>query len=447
MGPDLKQPWSLRARLLVVSLLVLLGFVVLTGAVLDRAFRQSADAVQEQRLDGLLYLLMGVIDVGPNGELLVPAQLPESQLSVPGSGLYAAITQSRLHEQWLSNSTLGLRLPFDDQLNPGQRSSEVRLAADGHSYRVVSQAVRWVVGNTSVPLVFSVAAPIAAQDTEINAYRRSLWGALGVMAILLLLALVAVQRWGLLPLKRLSTRLSEMESGAARQLEGVYPKELSPLVNNLNRLLARELTQVERYRAALGDLAHSLKTPLAVLRGSARDEHFPQTVEEQVSRMDQIVQYQLQRASTAGASQTATPLPLCPLVSRLLNTMDKVYADKHLQLEHDIAEDLTARMDEGDALELLGNLIDNACKWTKKQVMVYAERREGGLWLAVDDDGPGVSEPERLLGRGQRGDERTPGHGIGLAIVQDIALAYRGEVRIERSPLGGARMLVWLGEA
>ena len=438
---------SLRARLLLVSLSVLLGFVLLTGAVLDRAFRESADAAQTQRLEALLYLLMGVMDIGPSGELLVPAQLPESRLAVPGSGLYAAITQSRLHEQWLSNSTLGVKIPFDDTLQPGERRSDIRQSENGVSYRVVSQGVRWAIGSKPSILIFSVAAPLAAQDAEIHAYRRSLWSALGVMAALLLLALIAVQRWGLRPLRQLARRLEAMESGQTSELAGDYPVELAPLVDNLNRLLQRERIQLERYRAALGDLAHSLKTPLAVLRGAKPDEQLPALVDEQVERMDQIVGYQLQRASTAGASQSAAPLPLGALVGRLLATMSKVYAERELVLHNRIAPALNARIDEGDAMELLGNLIDNACKWASSEVTVDAERREGGLVLVVEDDGPGIAEPDRLLGRGQRGDERTPGHGIGLAIVQDIALAYRGEIRVERSTQGGARMVVCLGQA
>lgn len=439
--------WSLRARLLLVSMGVLLGFVVLTGAALDRAFRDSADAAQAQRLEALLYLLMGAMDIGPNGELLVPAQLPEARLAVPASGLYAAITQSRLHEQWLSNSTLGLRIPFDDELQPGERRSHIRQGEDGQNYRVVSQGVRWAIGSKPSVLIFSVAAPVAAQDTEIAAYRRSLWTALGIMAGLLLLALIAVQRWGLQPLRQLVRQLRAMESGHSSSLEGAYPAELAPLVDNLNRLLLRERTQLERYRAALGDLAHSLKTPLAVLRGAGSEANLPQLVEEQVGRMDQIVQYQLQRASTAGASQSAPPLALNALTERLLQTLRKVYAERGLELHNRVPAEVVARIDEGDAMELLGNLVDNACKWSQRQVQVSAERAQGGLLLIVEDDGPGIAEPERLLGRGQRGDERTPGHGIGLAIVQDIALAYRGEVRIETSGLGGARVLVRLGQA
>ena len=435
---------SLRARLLGVSATVLLAFVVLTGAVLDRAFRDSADAAQGERLEALLYLLMGALDVAPDGRLMMPEPLPEARLALPGSGLYAAIVEGDGSRQWTSGSTLGLEIPFARGLAPAERRNDVQTATDGRAYRVVSQGVRWAVGDTPRALSFSVAAPLAAREAEVRAYRQSLWGALAVMAVLLLAALIAVQNWGLGPLRRLARRLAAIEAGDATEVGGRFPAELAPLADNLDRVLRRERAQLERYRGALGDLAHSLKTPLAVLRsGGAAD---PDELGEQLERMENIVQYQLQRATTAGASQSAPPLPLAPLVARLLATMAKVHADRRLALDHRIADTLQARIDEGDAMELVGNLLDNACKWARSAVRVRAERREGGLLLVVEDDGPGIADPARLLGRGQRGDETTPGHGIGLAIVRDIALAYRGELRIGRAADGGARVEVWLGQ-
>ena len=437
--------WSLRSRLLAVSMLVVLGFVVLTGAVLDRAFRDSATTAQSERLEALLYLLMAAADVNAQGDLVMPAQLPEGRLSVPGSGLYAAVSYQSEHEQWQSNSTLGLHIPFDERLPPAMLREQDRSDSEGNAYRVVSRGVRWAVGPHPVVLTFSVAAPVSAREAEVHAYQHSLWSAFALMAVLLLAAQIVVLSWGLRPLRMLARRLAAIQSGRERRLEGRYPGELAPLVSNLNRLLERERVQLERYRSALGDLAHSLKTPLAVLRGASADADFNQVVGEQVERMDTIVQYQLQRAATAGASQSAPPLLLAPLATRLLATLAKVHAARELQLRSQLAEDLSARLDEGDAYELLGNLLDNACKWAKHQVVVGAEWRDGGLMLTVDDDGPGIADPERLLGRGQRGDEHTPGHGIGLAIVHDIALAYRGEIRIGRSEWGGARVQVWLG--
>lgn len=438
-------PWSLRARLLVVSVAVLLGFVVLTGAALDRAFRDSADAAQGERLEALLYLLMGSMELDAEGRIRLPAPLPEPRLATPGSGLYAQIRRADGGDRWVSDSTLGHELPFGADLAPGMRRSAVAVG-DGVSYRTQAQGVRWAIGDMPVALTLEIAAPLASTGAEVGAYRRSLWSALALMAALLLVALVAVQRWGLRPLRTLARRLAAMEAGEEVELSGPQPRELAPLVSSLDRLLRHERALLERHRAALADLAHSLKTPLAVLRGAPADAGLPEQVREQTRRMDEIVQYQLQRAVTAGASLHAPPIALAPVVDRMFASMTKVHADRRLALGHDIAPGLSARIDEGDAMELLGNLIDNACKWAAGRVEVHAWRGDGGLYLVVEDDGPGIAEPARLRLRGERGDERVAGHGIGLAVVHDIALAYRGELRIERAKAGGARMVVWLGQ-
>lgn len=438
-------PWSLRARLLLVSAAVLLGFVVLTGIALDRAFRDSADASQSERLEAVLYLLMAIMEVDADGTVRMPAPLPEPRLATPGSGLYAEV-RLRDGERWVSDSALGRDLPFGHDLIPGGRRSTVAVAADGERYRVVAHGVRWAIGERPVALTLEVASPLASTGAEVGAYRFSLWSALALMAVLLLVALVVVQRWGLRPLRALARRLARLEAGEPVDLSAPQPRELAPLVANLDRLLQRERALLERHRAALADLAHSLKTPLAVLRGAPDDAGLAAQVREQTRRMDEIVHYQLQRAATAGASRHAAPIALAPLVDRLLASMAKVYADRRLVLGHDIAPDLGVRIDEGDAMELLGNLLDNACKWAAGRVEVHGWRGDGGLCLAVEDDGPGIAEPERLRLRGERGDERVPGHGIGLSVVHDIALAYHGELRIERSAAGGARMVVWLGQ-
>lgn len=449
----MKRPWSLRARLLVVSLSVLLAFVALTGLALDRALRDGADAAQQERLEALLYLLMGAVDVAADGRVVMPAQLPEARLATPASGIYAQIVSIRsaadrpgapVAARWQSDSALGVEIPFGDTPGVGERSSEVRRGADGHAYRVVARTARWAIGATPSLITFSAAAPLASTGLEVEAYRHSLWSALAVMAALLLVSLVLVLHWGLRPVRRLARRLAAMQTGKVRDLAGPYPRELAPLALNLDRLLQRERTMLERHRKALGDLAHALKTPLAILRTAAGGPELAQIVQEQTQRMDAIVHYHLQRAATAGASQSASPIALAPLVARLCASMAKVHAERALTIDNGVPAELHARIDEGDAMELLGNLVDNACKWARTTVRVQALRCEGGLLLAVDDDGAGIADPQRLMQRGLRGDERVPGHGMGLAIVNDIALAYGGEVRTERSALGGARVSVWL---
>lgn len=446
---------SLRSRLLAVSVAVLIAFVVLTGLVLDRAFRDSADTAQQARLEALLYLLMGSLEVDADGTLHLPAQLPEARLALPASGLYAAIRRVdaddgaavRAPTRWRSPSAIGVDLALEALLEAGERRNEVRTGGDGMVYRVLTQGVRWEIGERPSRITFSVAAPLAARGADVASYRHSLWTALAAMAVALLFALVLVQRWGLRPLRRLARDIAAMEAGEARRPgAGAHPRELAPLVDNLDRLLAREHALVERQRKALADLAHSLKTPLAILRNAAPDDSLPAVVGEQARRMEDIVHYQLQRAATAGASRLAAARPLAPLVDRLLASLGKVHGQRRLELVNAVPVDLGARIDEGDALELLGNLADNACKWAAGRVVVSAVRQGGGLRLSVDDDGPGFPDGVALPQRGLRGDERTPGHGIGLAMAHDIALAYGGELSFARSPLGGARVSVWLAE-
>jgi two-component system sensor histidine kinase PhoQ len=192
----------------------------------------------------------------------------------------------------------------------------------------------------------------------------------------------------------------------------------------------------------MGDLAHSLKTPLAVLRSLPER---PALLDEQIERMDHIVQYQLQRAATAGRSALAAPLPVQASVTRLANTLQKVYADRAIVLEQRISTKACFRGDEGDLLELLGNLLDNACKWSRHTVRITAQMQDGRLALLVEDDGPGIAadQVEQVLQRGGRLDEATPGHGIGMAMVRDIVTAYQGELSIERSALGGAAIRIY----
>jgi two-component system sensor histidine kinase PhoQ len=240
-------------------------------------------------------------------------------------------------------------------------------------------------------------------------------------------------------------------------LRGRYPRELALLTNNINELIESEREHLIRYRNTLGDLAHSLKTPLAVLRtrienGSNDDmDGLREVVRSQVARMDGIVAYQLARAATTGHQVFAAPIAIDPHVESLVQSLEKVYARKNVLCEFDL--DPTARFygELGDLLELLGNLLENAFKWANHRVLLstqtltVAPQRRAGLLISVEDDGPGIppEKVEHLLQRGVRGDERVQGHGIGLSIVQDIVRAYRGELSVERSDeLGGARFVL-----
>jgi two-component system sensor histidine kinase PhoQ len=252
-----------------------------------------------------------------------------------------------------------------------------------------------------------------------------------------------VLRWGLQPLRKVSVELAAIESGQQENLKGAYPSELMPLTDSINSLINHEHKQQKRYRNGLADLAHSLKTPLAVLQGAVHGEEDEsircRTIQEQIDRMDNTIQYQLRRAATAGSSPGMGQIMLRPMTDRIVNTVTKAYRDKHPVVTVKIDEAIGLRIDEGDLMELLGNLVDNAFKWCHRNIHLSAGYEGNQVIIQVKDDGPGIRPHEiaRILERGVRADQSTPGHGIGLAIVRDIIQVYGGELSIENNPTSG----------
>ena len=269
-----------------------------------------------------------------------------------------------------------------------------------------------------------------------------------VLAIVFLAAGFAQVRSGLLPFGQLRTRLAAVRDGQERQIDGAYPAEVQPLVNDLNSLLEHREKAVQRALAKAGDLAHGLKTPLAVLaqeadRVEAEGQHeVAATVHQQVERMRRQVDYHL--AHARAASSGGAPGAHCVvLVSAegLSRTLLRIYAARGLDIEVDISPEHSIRVQREDLDEMLGNLLDNACKWAKSAVSVHSSRDGGSVVILVDDDGPGIVPEMRdvVLQRGVRADEAAPGSGLGLSIVRDLAEVYSGTISLENSPKGGLR--------
>lgn len=429
---------SLNRRMILSASLVLAVFMVLTTLALDQAFFESARSARQERLLGQLYLLIAAAEVDERGHLTLPETLSESRFSLPDSGLYAVVSGQEGIVLWRSPSALNVRGPFQTQLAPGEK-----VFGEAPNYFVQSLGVKWAVGRTHYIFSFSVGENRAAFNAQIRHYRQSLWTWLTALAVLLLLAQAAVLRWGLRPLRNVAAELNAIESGRQENLQGAYPKEIQRLTDNLNSLLRHEREQRQRYRNALGDLAHSLKTPLAIMRAALSSEpaQLSATVEEQVVRMDAIVNYQLQRASTAGMrALVATQVPLFALAEKLISALNKVYPDKSVQVDIAIDRTLCLMGDESDWMELLGNVLENAFKWCHTTIGFSATAQDGQLMLVIEDDGLGLesSQLNTILQRGARADEAVPGHGIGLAVVHDIVEAYQGHIALGRSRLGGA---------
>jgi two-component system sensor histidine kinase PhoQ len=450
---------SLQARQLLAASLGLFAFLGLTGFALDRAFTETAQSNLRERLKSYAYAYFGGMDFTRGKVLLPPETPPDPRFNRPGSGLYAAARGD--NPPWQSQSAIGHPLPLELTLAPGVEVFEGPLKVPEETLHVdevyhFAMGLIWDVGaadaSDDIALTFHVFEDADALAAQISVFRRALWGYLGAAALLLLGVQIGVLRWSLQPLSRVAREMARVRSGEAERLQGPHPRELEPLTGSINAFIASEREHMERYRNTLADLAHSLKTPLAVLRArldaDADADELRQTVQAQIARMSDIVSYQLARAARSGHRLYHAPEPIAAHAEHLVQGLEKVYAGRGILCEFELDQRARFHGEPGDLLELLGNLLENAFKWARQRVLLSTRvepvpgSARAGLLMTVEDDGPGIApeQVDRLLQRGVRGDERVQGHGIGLAIVQDIVRGYRGELTVDRSPeLGGAR--------
>lgn len=276
------------------------------------------------------------------------------------------------------------------------------------------------------------------------------------IGVMLMIAGLLALRIGLRPFQRLRDRLASVRSGIEPRVPGEYPSEVQPLIDELNGLLEDREKAVKRASAAAGDLAHGLKTPLALLAQEAGrveasgNPDLAASISQQVERMSRQINYHLARArAAASGSASAAPCPVPECVRALVNTVAKLYAARGLAIIPAVAEELSVRIHREDLDEMLGNLLDNACKFAASRVAVEVSPSGDMVRVTVDDDGPGLDPALRsvVLERGVRVDQRSAGSGLGLAIVRDLAELYGGSLTLEDSPLGGLRASLLLPAA
>jgi len=442
---------SLSARLLVSVSVLMLFFFGATIVVLDTAFVSAGEQAREEILDGHLMQLLAAAEPNDNGVLSLPIDLFEAEFNTPDSGLYAELRGNEEDVLWQSQSALGRTLPAAVVPELGARVFGREKLEDGTPLLTLSLAVQWEFQDGSLrPYVFQVTESLGGFNAQIARFRRQLFGWFAAVALIMLLAISVLMRSLLKPLRQVKTEIREIENGERASLSEDMPTELSGVARNMNLLIDSQRARSDRYRFTLDNLAHSLKTPLAAVRAllseSSSRPGFGDKVNEQIDRMDEIVRYQLRKPATSGDNLVLTSVPVTEEVQRLVAGLQKVYRDKRPQIAVSIAADMKFRGDTGDFLELAGNLLDNACKWCKQDVQISitpagdSTTRASGMLMQVDDDGPGIPADavDGLLSRGTRLDESTPGHGIGLAIVKDLARSYGGTLTIGRSELGGA---------
>ena len=439
---------SLHSRLLLAASLVLAGFLGATGLALDTAFRNSAEAAMQERLQSYIYALLAAADEDSNGHMIPPQALPEPRFSKPDSGLYAVIAEHHGETLWQSESLTGRTIPNAHQQQPGRRQFS-ELALDDLQLYSLAFGVAWedYAGEEAL-YTFTVAEDRAGFQAEVDSFRSTLWRWLGGMALGLLLAQGAILRWGLRPLRTVTSDLQSIQQGHSNRLDGQYPRELSGLTSSLNTLIDHSKSVQTRYRNSLDDLAHSLKTPLAILQSSESsggDVQAEQSlIREQVERMDDIISHQLQRAAVSGRATLAKPVAVDKVVNRLLRTLDKVYLEKNITVERNLDPASSFVGDEADLTEILGNLLENAYKYCHGAVRVSVHALDAGIEILIEDDGPGIA-PEQvhaILQRGTRMDESVPGQGIGLSMANEIISVYAGRLEFATSALGGALLRI-----
>lgn len=440
---------SLSRRLLVSVSIPLALFFGIMMWVLDSGFRALSSRSLQEVLDSEMVSLIAAAEPQPNGGYAPAPHALDPRLARPHSGLYAQIRSQR--HDWRSPSSAALDADFGELLPRGER--DLTYATFGHDrVAIESRAIQFEDDpNGTRGLTFSVAVSLSPYEEQLWRFRRELIGWFIALMLILLVTLAALLRWVLAPVRRLQREIYEVEGGMTEKLGGGYPRELSGVATNLNALLLGERKRVARYRDTLGNLAHSLKTPLAVMRASLPAGEGG-SVGAEIDRMSGIIEHQLKRAAASGGALLgAAPVELAQVAAELRTTLLKVYADKDLSIELAVSPGAQFIGDRGDLTELMGNLLDNACKWCRSRVRlgaspVYGAGPRERLSLVIEDDGPGISAEDRArIGqRGVRADENVPGHGLGLAMVHDTVELYGGRLVIDTSPLGGARFALRL---
>ena len=438
--------WGLQARLLLISALVLGTCLGAVGWVLDRSFKAAVRAGAEEQLQAVAYGLLSAAEER-SGALTFGAELGEPRLAQPDSGLYAYVERAEDGVIWRSPSSvvstgdIGERSPLARRPAPGESFFGVAGSSGGPSRFVMAYTVIWeTLGGAE--LTFWVLADREPFRRQIVEFRRNTTVGLVSAAVAFVIIQLAALRWGLSPVRRMADRLRSLEAGSRGDIGDDYPRELSGLARNLNRFIAYEKANRDRYRRAMDDLAHSLKTPLAVLKNAMREVSTSDAcvMTDQIDRMETTITHQLSRAAAVRTVMPATAVPVSPVAARIARALERAYVEKAVHVEL-LEAGLAVRVDERDLLEMLGNLIENAFKYTHSRVRISIGRApEQRVAILIEDDGDGIAPGDRrhVLRRGARADTASAGQGLGLAVVLELAEVYQGRLEIEDSDLGGA---------
>lgn len=438
---------SISTRLLLGSAVVLAIFVLLTGLSISYSVKQRAETALFDRLQGLVYGILGATEIqNQQSPIVNDLALPDERLNQPSSGLYAEVIGNGGIQLWESKSTTKSLPPVTYSPIGEWIFNRIDQENDHDVHRMQMTTVWELDSGEEISFIVHAVADADLMSGQLKRFDRALWLSLLGSAIGLLLLQLFILHRSLLPLRNIGDELDEIEQGTREHLDEDVASELKPLASSINLLLQSEKNRHQQYRHLINDLAHSLKTPLSVLKNLGNDSNgAPEThkvILEQSGQMQSTVDRYLQRAATRSAQQLSKPISPVQTIQKLCNSLAKIYHSPTPNFLVEVDEQFKVRLAEMDLMEVFGNVIDNACKFGAHNISVRSDSQT--QQIIIDDDGPGFPEESRssLTNRGIRADSKVEGQGVGLAATEQLMQSYGGSIRLDSSPEGGARVIL-----
>ena len=432
---------SLSSRLIAVAAIWTILALLVGGAVLSNAFRVAAQNSFDMALASDMDGLIAAAEPDPNGGVMLQGRFLNHNFDRVYSGLYYQIRAGTTGGQ-ISRSLFDREIEIRNTERKGALTWGEADGPEGQHLRVVSRRVDLAPNQPAGEFTFVVAGDMVEVERQTNEFNTVLIWSFVILGLGLIIAILLQVRVGLLPLRRVSEALARIRDGKARRLDGHFPTEIEPLATELNSLIQHSEEVVGRARTHVSNLAHFLKTPLSVLAAEADAQPGPlaDSIKRQVFSMRRQVDHYLSRARAAGSLDVlGNRTQVSTVMDDLARVIGRIHAPRGIVIEAECSDLIYFRGERQDLEEMLGNLIDNGCKWARARVRVRCKSAAGRLSLTIEDDGPGLSAQQRTqVGeRGERLDESVPGSGLGLAIVRDISKLYGGFFVLDASPMGG----------
>ena len=424
-------------------MIVTFTVMLLSVFVIDISYKEELERSARDKLRLHIFSLLSVSHL-KEGLLEIPIILQNPRFNTDESGLWASVLDEQARPVWrsLSIDNLPTNIVLSQQI--GEWVYGKTSIAD-QSYLTVAYKIAWDDRGTLYSYNFIGAENESLSQLDIQRFRLWLFGGFVIVTLILLICQFLVLRFAFRPISLLEDEILSLEQGEKNALSADYPSELRGVTQNLNALIEKEYRQRERYRASMADLAHSLKTPMAIIRGELANYSNNDILQNAITRIDNSIEYQLRRAVISGHNFVTNGVHLKQVLSMVLTALQKIYIDKSISVHSQVEDGLTFHGDENDFMELFGNLLDNAFKYAEHQIDIVIGKKkisDSGdmLEIVIEDDGVGFTskQSEKIFERGQRIDRQGLGQGIGLAVVYDLVKNYQGKIETNNASLGGA---------